>query len=299
MQPIQDSKKIARQSLFYLVSLFSDSAVRNLYRWSRGRKQCKKIKQSDLIIVSYAKSGRTWLRVMLSKYFQLHYSLDELEMLEFDNLHRKKHGIPKILFTHDHYAAYFSGNHDTKADYYMKPVILLVRDPRDVVVSTFFHTRYRASKQKMKWNAPDDYNNEMSMYEFIQKRLPQVIDMMNQWEAELHKMLRGLLVRYEDLRTDPERQFSKIISFIDIPIINELINETTEYAAFANMKKRAENQGIQDSEQRLTPANPDNPDSAKIRRAKIGGYRDYLTDKQIIEIDRIVTTSLSHTFGYH
>jgi len=150
----------------------------------------------------------------------------------------------------------------------------------------------------MKWDAPNDYHDEIAMYDFVIKRLPVIIRMMNDWESELPNMKRSLLVRYEDLRENPEQQLSEILKFTNIQVQPSLLQETTEYAAFSNMKKRAANQDIRDNAQRLAATNPDNQDSAKIRRGKVGGFRDYFTDEQIIEIDTIVNNSLSNAFGY-
>jgi hypothetical protein len=36
-----------------------------------------------------------------------------------------------------------------------------------------------------------------------------------------------------------------------------------------------------------------------VRRAKVGGYRDYFEDDQLARIDALVQSSLSPVFGYH
>jgi hypothetical protein len=41
-----------------------------------------------------------------------------------------------------------------------------------------------------------------------------------------------------------------------------------------------------------------NPDSYKVRRAKVGGYRDYFEDDQLADMDALVNSSLSPMFGY-
>jgi len=35
-----------------------------------------------------------------------------------------------------------------------------------------------------------------------------------------------------------------------------------------------------------------------VRRAKVGGYRDYFDDEQVAKIDKLVNTRLSGVFGY-
>ena len=112
-------------------------------RWLRGREQVRKLRRADCVIVSFGKSGRTWLRVMLSRFYQVKHGLTERYLLGFDNLHYKNRAIPRIFFTHDNYVKDYSGAGDSKADYYGKKVILLVRNPADVAVSQYHQWRYR------------------------------------------------------------------------------------------------------------------------------------------------------------
>jgi hypothetical protein len=37
----------------------------------------------------------------------------------------------------------------------------------------------------------------------------------------------------------------------------------------------------------------------KVRRAKVGGYRDYFDDDQVARIEALVNSSLSPDYGYH
>ena len=50
---------------------------------------------------------------------------------------------------------------------------------------------------------------------------------------------------------------------------------------------------------RMRPGERDNPDSYKVRRAKVGGYRDYFSDDQIEAIDRLIEATLAEQFGYN
>ena len=55
-------------------------------RWLRGREEHRKLQLADYVLMSWGKSGRTWLRVMLSRFYQIAYGMPEGRMLEFDNL---------------------------------------------------------------------------------------------------------------------------------------------------------------------------------------------------------------------
>ena len=54
-----------------------------------------------------------------------------------------RRAIPSIFFTHDNYLEDYTGNLDSKADFYGKRVVLLVRNPKDVAVSQYFQWKYR------------------------------------------------------------------------------------------------------------------------------------------------------------
>ena len=70
--------------------------------------------RTDHVLMSWGKSGRTWLRLMLSRFYQLAYGIPEGRMLEFDNLHRLDPAIPRLFFTHGNYLRDYTGNWKTK-----------------------------------------------------------------------------------------------------------------------------------------------------------------------------------------
>jgi alcohol sulfotransferase len=49
---------------------------------------------------------------------------------------------------------------------------------------------------------------------------------------------------------------------------------------------------------RMIPGDKNNPDSYKVRRAKVGGYRDYFDDDQVQQIDSYIRANLDPVFGY-
>ena len=48
---------------------------------------------------------------------------------------------------------------------------------------------------------------------------------------------------------------------------------------------------------RVKPGDKDNPQSFKVRKAKVGGYRDYFTDEQCEQLEEMVA-QLDPIFGY-
>jgi hypothetical protein len=65
------------------------------------RKRLPRIRAADVILISYPKCGRTWLRVMMSHVYHLNYGTPLTRLLEFDNLHALVPRIPKISFENE------------------------------------------------------------------------------------------------------------------------------------------------------------------------------------------------------
>ena len=267
----------------------------------RGREQYEQVRRADAVIVSYPKCGRTWLRVMISRLYQQLYDLPEDVVIEFDNLHHMDRRVPKLFFTHDTHIRDYTGHADSKVDYYDRKVLFLVRDPRDVAVSQFFHWRYRTKAWKKDMNDYPPHDADCSVFDFARRDtggLPRIIEFMNLWAAERGKLRDHLLVRYEDMRAHPGQALAEIAAFLDIPADAAQIADAVEYASYDNMKKKEAESGFQTRGSRLSPGDADNPDSYKVRRAKVGGYRDYFEDSELAEIDALVRDGLNPVFGY-
>ena len=119
--------KLTRRVVLACSAPFPVERRRRIDRWLRGREQHRRLRGADVVVVSHGKSGRTWLRVMLSGYYQRLFGLAGEALLGFDNLHRADPRIPKVFFTHDNYLKDYTGHRDTKRDFYDKKVILMVR----------------------------------------------------------------------------------------------------------------------------------------------------------------------------
>src|SRR4051794_2127116 len=112
-------------------------------RYLRGWEEHHLLSSADLAVVSFGKSGRTWLRVLLSRFYQQHYGLPADRLLENDSLHRLNAAVPRVLFTHDNYLSDYMGEADPRARYAGHRVLLLVRHPADTAVSQFFQWKHR------------------------------------------------------------------------------------------------------------------------------------------------------------
>jgi Sulfotransferase domain len=267
----------------------------------RGRDDFKRLRKADCVIVSFGKSGRTWVRVMLSRFYQRKHGLAERHLLAFDNLHRKNRAIPKFFFTHDNYLKDFTGHSESKVDYYDKKVVLLVRNPADVAVSQYFQWKFRMRPRKKTINQYPNGEGDVDIFDFVmrpQSGLKKIVDFMNLWAAEADRFGQLHIVRYEDLRRAPEETLGRLLAFLGTPASAEQLADAVEFASVDNMRKLETKRVFWLSGSRMAPADRSNPDSYKVRRGKVGGYRDYFDDGQIARIDAIIGERLSPFFGY-
>src|SRR3989338_3829998 len=92
---------------------------------------------SDVVVVSFRKSGRTWLRLMLSKVIADQYKMKELKLdTEYMTLFKS---LPNVMFSQ---AGTTQTNNqlDFRKLYRKKKIVLMIRDPRAVLVS-LYHER--------------------------------------------------------------------------------------------------------------------------------------------------------------
>jgi hypothetical protein len=127
--------------------------------------------------------------------------------------------------------------------------------------------------------------------------VPHIIEFLNLWARELPNFDNLIIVRYEDMRVQPEKELTRIIEFLGMDPDDERIRETIEFSSVENLRK-LEQENYFRRGSRLKAKDSSNPDSFKVRRAKVGGYRDYFDDEQVATIDDLVSTRLAEVFGY-
>jgi alcohol sulfotransferase len=296
-------KKLSRQFLHWRMRGQPEADILAAERKLRGVEQFDKLQRADIVIVSFGKSGRTWLRVMISHLFRLMYGLPENAVLGFDNFHNLNRAVPKTFFTHDNYIKDFTGDSSSKVPFYDKRVILLARDPRDVAVSQFFQWKFRLKTSKVAINNYPPRDSDISLFDFVMGdnggSMRAVTDYLNLWAREAHQLEHFHLLRYEDLRSRPREELRRLLDFMQVDATDAQVNGAVDYSSYDNMKKMESAQQFRMAGGRMMPRDKDNPDSYKVRRAKVGGYRDYFTDEEVAAIDRRLVDTLDPMFNYH
>ena len=296
------NKKLSRRVLHWRMRGRPEAEILKAERKLRGVEQFDKLGKADVVVVSFGKSGRTWLRVMVSHLFRVKHDLPENAILGFDNFHNLNRAVPKTFFTHDNYIKDFTGDFETKQPFYKKRVVLLARDPRDVAVSQFFQWKHRVKPSKVAINNYPPRGTEISLFDFVTGdnggSMQAVTNFLNLWAKEADKVEAFHLLRYEDLRARPHEELRKLLDFMQVEATDEQVNAAVDYSSYENMKKMESKQQFRLAGGRMMPRDKDNPDSYKVRRAKVGGYRDYFTDEEVEAIDRQLAETLDPLFEY-
>jgi len=161
-------------------------------------------------VVSYPKSGRTWLHLMLGKAVCAQFGVAEVHMLRSRKFTRAA-GLSRTAFTHAR----------SLPSYRDKNILFLVRDPRDVVVSAVKYGAYMNEKHplhKYYWgelqNDEQRYNaivqgieDPVYQYSSIRVRYQSYIDWLGQPGV--------LCLRFEDLATDQVTAIGRILDYFE------------------------------------------------------------------------------------
>ena len=227
-------------------------------------------RRASSLVVSVPKSGRTWVRVLM------HHYLSEIEGVPFvlDGAELQSRSLPNIIFTHDLWEHLTTRSFKDRArgKYLLqqrlcrhKPIVLLARDPRDVIVSLFF----QLTKRTIQFSGT---LSEMVRDQRYGVRL--IVDVMNVWLTSWAGQDNFKLFRYEDCRMQPHETFGNMIQFMGFRVDKGALERSIEFASFDNMRQMETEGRFQSGVLRVR--DPRDAEAFKVRRGIVGGYGEYL-----------------------
>jgi hypothetical protein len=100
------------------------------------------------------------------------------------------------------------------------------------------------------------------------------------------------------MRAQPEETLGRILAFIGTPGTPEQLKEAVAFASVENMRQMEQKRVFWLAGRRMLAGDRNNPQSFKVRRAKVGGYRDDFPEDVLAQIDALVASRLAPVFGY-
>jgi len=177
------------------------------YRWHRHR--------SSHVLVSFPKSGRTWLRGMLERYLALTGAPPPAPLDAWFPWRRtgSDRRVPRLLFLHP-----LCRETDPAATWRLvdrlarKRLVLLVRHPEGTLRGYYFRLRLRER---------DPLALALSFSDFLRHPelgAPRLVAFLNQWAAARNRFAASLLLRHEDVAAAPAEQLVRLARFLDLPV---------------------------------------------------------------------------------
>lgn len=179
-------------------------------------------------------------------------------------------------------------------NYEDKKIILLVRDPRDAIISKFMMEN--SGKAKYNEEKASLINDLREYIKTTEDFRDYYIKIIKDWQINKRFAKDFLMVKYEDLRGEIFFEVSKILNFLSVPIDKEILEKAIQFSSFDNMRKM-EVQGSSLVRSGPMTAKKNAPEALKVRKGKVGGYREYLTEKDIEYVDSIVNSELGTIYG--
>jgi hypothetical protein len=259
--------------------------VRRAKQVRKAFRERRELKPARVAIVSFPKSGRTWLRLLIGRALCERYRLPESQILDTFALSRAA-GILPTVFSHDG-TSNTEGRHLRRLDrekrgFRGKRVLLLCRDPRDTVISCFFE----ATRRKQVYQG--------TLSEFLRDPhygIEKIVRFYELWHAASGVPESLLVVSYEDLHADPAKVLRETLAFLGATEVPDaIVSGAIDYGRFDNMRRIEQAGGLGEGS-RLRAADPSDPSSFKTRQGRVGGFAETLSKPDLAFANRAIAES--------
>jgi len=243
------------------------------------------VKDSDIFITSYPKSGNTWVRFLIANMLYSDGSTN------FFNINQR---VPDIYTLTDHKLLGVASPRCLKSHEYFDPryprVIYVVRDVRSVVVSLYHHLQ-------MLKQLPEDQNID----EFVLKFLSGTTNNYGSWRENVLSWTsvraesadRFLLVKYENLKDDCESELARISDYLQLGKSAAEIEQIVQLSSFERMKK-LESEGI---DSKMLGKKHRSVKTGFVRAGKTTDWKQLLSEESLHTID-VECGDLLENLGY-
>lgn len=262
------------------LKLIAKDKVKAILTYQHTRLLADPPRHDDLYVVSFPKSGSTWLAFLMAN---IHLKMSgDSRNVTFFNVHNF---IPDIHFSRHvrQEALPFPGVRVMKSHSIFNPcyknAVYLVRDPRDVMVS-YYHFLLGL----------DSFNGDIkSLIRSESFGIAAWCEHVRGWMEDTSAATRFIFIRYEDLKSEPFHTLKKIYGFIGYELEEYVLESAVKKSSFENMKALEGEYayGGRDVAEKLR----------FIRKGKTSGGKEELDSEDIAYIKQVAGKWMNK-FGY-
>lgn len=236
---------------------------------------------SGLFVLSYPKSGRTWHRALVGVYLATLLDLPEQLAFETESL-CKKANLRSLLYSHNsaNFIDWLEPDNDLVASpelWKARPVLLLVRNPKDILVSAWHHAVYRG--------ATDD----RPFSEFIRDPRTGIVKILaafNRWYGNRQLAEIFEVISYELMLKDTELVLRQTLALAGhVSVDEESMRHAVAFCRFAEMQSHERNGFYKASVLKLFG---DDPRAMKVRKGGVGGWREFMSPDDVEYVDGMI-----------
>ncbi|XP_047938410.1 cytosolic sulfotransferase 16-like [Salvia hispanica] len=242
-------------------------------------------RDNDVLLASFPKTGTTWLMALAHSILKKGESGDPLAtanphslvptvesepLANYCNVDIYDASAPRLLHTHLPYSLLPDSVKNSACK-----IVYIARSPKDTLISTwhFYNLIFRRDKEPLPLDRAVD-----CFCSGVHPSGPFSDSVAEYWLESRRRPDKILFVKYEEIKSQPEREVSRIAEFLGRPLKEGEVEELLWRCSFERLKKLEVN---------TTAA-----DARYFRKGEVGDWKNYLTSEMEDRIHQAVGLKL-------